>query len=66
MNDEIVTGAKAIAAVLGRSERWLHYQLADPAKRDKLPDIRVDHGGHLRALRSDLVAWVKSLPRARA
>ena len=58
---ELLIGAKEIAAHLGRSERWLRYRLARRRDPHPLP-VRVD-GRLLIASRTELWIWVHELPQ---
>ena len=62
-NDEVVSGAKEIAKVLGRSERWLRGVLGEwPV--DQRPPVKRDPSGHLYAVRADLVGYVRNMGAA--
>ena len=62
-NEEVVSGAKEIARVLGRSERWLRDVLGK-WPLDRRPPVKRDPSGRLFAVRSDLVQYVRHMGAA--
>lgn len=58
----IVSGAKDIAEVIDRSERWLRLELKRQGSQ-VAQLVRRDDGGRLYALREELLRYVDGLPR---
>lgn len=56
-----VVGAKAIAKRLGRSERWLHYQLRGRTSLSRY--VRQEGNGQLVTTDEELAQYLEQLPR---